>query len=595
MAFFSNEDIRYELLAKAVNEGVEDSLKRTLTSKLKFNQTMRRLREYSLVESHDSSGAYSLHTCVHDWTLDYLNPIIEPTLVWTAFRCVASSRLDDDCPQSIFENRRLFEHALRVNHTRISKVVEESGTHSRYEDFESVALLFREYGRFIEAEQMFQRALAGQEKVFGPDHKSTLQVVNNLGISYKAQGKYAEAERMYQRALEGKEKALGSNHISTLQAVHNLGALYLDLGKHAEAEHMYQRALAGKEKVLDPNHISTLRTVNGLGVLYLNQGRHAEAEHMYQRALAGQQKALGPDHTSALRTASNLGTLYKHQGKYIEAKQMYQQALAGKERILGPDHTSTLQTIHNFGVLYENQGKHAEAEQMYQQALRGRERVLGPNHTSTLDTVEDLASLYYSQKEHEKAEEMFQRALASKEETVGRDHASTLETCRFLYCLYSDQGKLREAEEMCQRVIAGSQTLTAATIRDQVQIELLKRSWNVCRAGGFSLSTDHIRIQSSRFLVGSAMNHKVQPLEASLDLDTCIHIANGKLQWGNRGDETQSFAGAARNPSLRPGFAGRLSVLHAEVSNGPGNWQDAELELDERISNRDGVLIYETS
>jgi hypothetical protein len=41
---------------------------------------------------------------------------------------------------------------------------------------------------------MYQRALAGCEKALGPDHTSTLDTVNNLGILYCAQGKLAEAE-----------------------------------------------------------------------------------------------------------------------------------------------------------------------------------------------------------------------------------------------------------------------------------------------------------------------------------------------------------------------------------------------------------------
>jgi tetratricopeptide (TPR) repeat protein len=54
---------------------------------------------------------------------------------------------------------------------------------------------------------MYQRALAGYEKALGPDHTSTLETVNNLGLLYRAQGKLAEAEQMYQRALAGYEKA----------------------------------------------------------------------------------------------------------------------------------------------------------------------------------------------------------------------------------------------------------------------------------------------------------------------------------------------------------------------------------------------------
>ncbi|PLB48776.1 hypothetical protein P170DRAFT_464400 [Aspergillus steynii IBT 23096] len=119
---------------------------------------------------------------------------------------------------------------------------------------------------------------------------------HSLGDLYFDQGKLQEAEEMYQRALAGKEKALGSDHMSTLQTVNNIGNLYTDQGKLQEAEEMYQRALAGKEKALGSDHTSTLDTVNNLVILYSDQGKQQEAEEMFQRALAGCEKTLDPDH-----------------------------------------------------------------------------------------------------------------------------------------------------------------------------------------------------------------------------------------------------------------------------------------------------------
>jgi pentatricopeptide repeat protein len=50
-----------------------------------------------------------------------------------------------------------------------------------------------------------------------------LKTVNNLGNLYVRQGRLEEAEAMYQRALQGKERALGRDHTSTLDTVNNLG------------------------------------------------------------------------------------------------------------------------------------------------------------------------------------------------------------------------------------------------------------------------------------------------------------------------------------------------------------------------------------
>ncbi|SLM37286.1 tetratricopeptide repeat domain protein [Lasallia pustulata] len=110
---------------------------------------------------------------------------------------------------------------------------------------------------------MYRRALEGKEKAWGPEHTSTLETVNDLGVFYADRGKMAEAEAMYRRALEGYEKAWGPEHTLTLNMVNNLGVLYADRGKMAEAEAMYRRALEGQRE--------------GVGA-----GAHVDAEHGQQ-------------------------------------------------------------------------------------------------------------------------------------------------------------------------------------------------------------------------------------------------------------------------------------------------------------------------
>jgi hypothetical protein len=80
---------------------------------------------------------------------------------------------------------------------------------------------------------MYSRALAGYEKAWGPDHTSTLSMVNNLGSLYADQDKLNETENMYSRALAGYEKAWGPDHTLTLNTVDNLGEILFDQCYHA--------------------------------------------------------------------------------------------------------------------------------------------------------------------------------------------------------------------------------------------------------------------------------------------------------------------------------------------------------------------------
>jgi tetratricopeptide (TPR) repeat protein len=421
MAYLSNHDLWYELFQKGADSGPE-WLSDVVRSKPRFNKAMGKLQEYSLVEVEVDAqpGQYSLHTCVHDWTLECLNCKIDGELHGLAVHCIAANMKLVTEAEFWVMNRRLVQHVTRLEYERIRRSVDWNTV--EVVDIYAIAYLNDTVGKLTEAEVMYQRALDGYEKTWGPEHASTLNTVNNLGTLYHNQGKLAEAEAMYQRALDGFEKAWGPDHTSTLNTVNNLGNLYRNQGKLAEAEAMYQRALNGREKAWGPEHTSTLNTVSNLGNLYVDQGKLAEAKAMYQRALDGFEKAWGPEHTSTLDIVSNLGNLYVDQGKLAEAKAMYQRALDGKEKAWGPDHRLTLNTVNNLGTLYHNQGKLAEAEAMYQRALNGKEKAWGPEHTSTLDTVNNLGLLYADQGKLAEARIMYSKALVGYEKVLGPNH-----------------------------------------------------------------------------------------------------------------------------------------------------------------------------
>lgn len=282
IAYFSNEDIRLELLRNAIDKNDQrswrkklklnlkfkgvtrrlkgeaseinlPSLRRALSDELNFDKVMRRLQDYSLVESYESTGGYSLHACVHDWTLNYLNRNIGPDLAWAAFHCVATSFVWEERPLCMFENRRLLQHVERFDNIRIQQILKDDQDCRTPVDFLPIGQLFRERNKLSQAERMFRRALASSEKVFGPTHVSTLNVVYELGRLYYDQDEVAEAEQTLQRALAGC-KALGSNDRLTLRVVNGLDNLYCDQGRYPESEQMYQRAMAGSEKTLGPGH-----------------------------------------------------------------------------------------------------------------------------------------------------------------------------------------------------------------------------------------------------------------------------------------------------------------------------------------------------
>jgi tetratricopeptide (TPR) repeat protein len=67
-------------------------------------------------------------------------------------------------------------------------------------------------GKYAEATDVAQRALALAERLFGPNHTKVATALNALATLYRAQGRYGEAEPLLKRALATSEKALGPDH-----------------------------------------------------------------------------------------------------------------------------------------------------------------------------------------------------------------------------------------------------------------------------------------------------------------------------------------------------------------------------------------------
>jgi tetratricopeptide (TPR) repeat protein len=200
-------------------------------------------------------------------------------------------------------------------------------------------------GNVIEAEEMAVKAMKARKKVLGPEHKSTLNSIDMVGLAFGSQGKYKEAEAMHQWALAGKEKVLCVDHPETLISVSNLGRVLDSQGKFKEAEVIFQRVLAGYEKVLGVNHPETLRSISNLGNMLNSQGNYKEAEAIHQRALAGREKVLGVDHPDTLISMWNLSHTWKKQGRDDEALELLQTCIQLQHQKLGPCHPHTVSAM----------------------------------------------------------------------------------------------------------------------------------------------------------------------------------------------------------------------------------------------------------
>ncbi|KAJ5820546.1 hypothetical protein N7474_006137 [Penicillium riverlandense] len=234
-------------------------------------------------------------------------------------------------------------------------------------------------GRYKEAENMFRRALQGQEQVLGYDHVETLYSAHWLGLCLFERKLYKEAETTLQRALERREKVLGHDNVETLYSTHFLGLCLYEQNQHKDAETMLRRVLEAREKVLGHDHVETLHSAHFLGLCLYEQKRHKEAVTMLRRALERREKVLGHGHVDTLYSAQVLGLCLYEQGLHKGAEIVLRRALQGQEKVLGHDHADTLYSARFLGFSLYRQKRYKEAETMFRRVQQGVGTVQGHN------------------------------------------------------------------------------------------------------------------------------------------------------------------------------------------------------------------------
>jgi tetratricopeptide (TPR) repeat protein len=95
-----------------------------------------------------------------------------------------------------------------------------------------------------QTEPLLRRALAIDEKSFGPDHPDVAVDLGNLAGLLRATDRLAEAEPLYRRALAIDEKSFGPDHPEVATVLYNLAGLLRATNRLAEAEPLMRRAVA---------------------------------------------------------------------------------------------------------------------------------------------------------------------------------------------------------------------------------------------------------------------------------------------------------------------------------------------------------------
>jgi eukaryotic-like serine/threonine-protein kinase len=322
---------------------------------------------------------------------------------------------------------------------------------------QTVAQLYVALGRYDEAGPLQERALETRRKVLGPEHKDTLNSMDDMGVLLQYQGKLTEAESYLRQTLEIRRRLLGRDNLETLDSMDSLGMLLFAQGKLAEAEPLIRETLEKRRRIQGEEHTNTLTSIESLGVVLRSQGKFAEAEAYLREAMDKKRRVFGEEGPETLVAIGDMSLLLWEQGRLAEAEAYYRELLEKDRHVLGEEHPGTLSAIANLGSLLKDEGKLAEAEPYYREALEKYRRVLGEEHFNTVTAIHNMGTLLKTEGKLTEAEPYFREATEKYRRLLGEEHRYTLTAIGNLGSLLLDQGRLDEAEPLLREALAKRQ------------------------------------------------------------------------------------------------------------------------------------------
>ena len=183
--------------------------------------------------------------------------------------------------------------------------------------------IYREQGRFSEAESLFRELVDNGVELYGTQHPITIDLRQELALSLRYLNRLEEAVVIYKRVVEDARTAFSDDSLTTLLARVNLVVVYMFQGDFEKAEIETADILPKMIEQVGTLHQYTMSTRNIRAGALDNLGRIDEAIVIYESALNDFAESENKDNPVALTVEHNMAIAYTKKDDYEKAANIY--------------------------------------------------------------------------------------------------------------------------------------------------------------------------------------------------------------------------------------------------------------------------------
>ncbi|MDH5365610.1 MAG: CHAT domain-containing protein [Cyclobacteriaceae bacterium] len=309
-----------------------------------------------------------------------------------------------------------------------------------------LAVLYKELGRYNEADELFTTTVEKSKNLEHGNSKFYALILNNQAALKEIKGEHFQARNLLQESLKVSE-SIGNLASSTyLGTLENLSTIYIELGEYENARLILEKSKSIIEEKHGKKSPSYAANILNFGRLEQAMGEYPIAEPHFKEAMELSRQNFGNQHPEYARSLNAMALFYQLLGNIVDAEPLLLECASIYENTYGKMHPEYITTIENLSSLYQMKGENDKAMPLLQEALKMDALVYGDDHPVFATTLHNLASLYQTLDRFSEAEPLFVNALQIDERVHGKQHRSYANTLYNLGTLYQDLEKYKEAE-----------------------------------------------------------------------------------------------------------------------------------------------------
>jgi len=447
---FLDSDLIPEEIFTSTGKFLGDELAKLQDNTYEFNNCLKLLLNYSLIERDTNNKSLSIHRLVQTVIRELISEDNKKSLIDSLAKALWSLSSDDPnnpntwsfyqkllpSVTSLFDFAKLYQ----------SNVIE-------------VAYIFHQFGLYCQTQALYTQSLTFYNLAtdiykhhFGDFHPDVATTLNNIAIVYQAQGKYSDALDFYNQDLSITKHHFGDNHPDVATTLNNIAIVYQAQGKYSDALDFYNQSLAIKKHHFGDNHPSVALTLNNIAIVYQTQGKYSDALDFYNQSLAIKKHHFGDFHPSVALTLNNIGAVYRQQGKYSDALDFYNQDLTITKQHFGDNHPDVASTLNNIAIVFDSQGNYSDALDFYNQSLAIKKHHFGNFHPSVALSLWGIASVHRNNYKELEAIDYYQQTLGILDKFLPPNHPWIIQLLNQYSQLLLKLNKPDEAQPLLDRL-----------------------------------------------------------------------------------------------------------------------------------------------